>query len=526
MSGFIVRFMPSIKTSKKFLISIGLSIIAIILFTSLISSVPFRTTKYVLVGEDFDSNQEGFFFYKIYSIDPNVHNIGGKEYYKYTLYNLIPTWRFGLFLGLAMILFFITGTTILGDSLIKRRYLIYINWFLYSVPIIIGAAFFIHRFKYEPGTINEYAFIQLGLAYTLPFAIYPFIQNFFLHCALLYHKSTFLEWSGLGKTSPKRIPYYSRRINETFTLLFGIFYFSMITPIALILLGIDIYDIHNYSKFWNYSLTIVILASLLWFIFGEIIGRRIAKKFSIQKNLIKDLQRNEKDLVTLADKYLISVENANLIAKYAISNEQIFGSISEDGYWFNPDLHKQPMIIEDEKEYIEKEILASPRKPFIALLLCLFFGVFGIHRFYVKRFASGLLYFFTFGLFYFGVIWDLILINKGQFEDINGYPLIIWDFKAKRKMEKEKSKDINKIDQADLRKEAILDIVQKKEKITLTELKNKLQFSDKKALQLWIMGLPKDIQFKVNKEQVQIPKVFRDDSKETDKALKKLLHSL
>ena len=45
-----------------------------------------------------------------------------------------------------------------------------------------------------------------------------------------------------------------------------------------------------------------------------------------------------------------------------------------------------------------------------AFVLCLFLGVFGAHRFYENKFPSGILYFFTFGLFGIGVIIDLVII--------------------------------------------------------------------------------------------------------------------
>ena len=46
------------------------------------------------------------------------------------------------------------------------------------------------------------------------------------------------------------------------------------------------------------------------------------------------------------------------------------------------------------------------------LLLCLFLGGFGAHRFYRREFGMGLLYLCTFGLFYIGTILDLVKIIK------------------------------------------------------------------------------------------------------------------
>lgn len=62
----------------------------------------------------------------------------------------------------------------------------------------------------------------------------------------------------------------------------------------------------------------------------------------------------------------------------------------------------------------------SPKNKMVTLLLCFFFGVWGVHRFYVGKIGMGILYFFTAGLFGIGWIIDLILILTGSFEDGSG----------------------------------------------------------------------------------------------------------
>lgn len=46
----------------------------------------------------------------------------------------------------------------------------------------------------------------------------------------------------------------------------------------------------------------------------------------------------------------------------------------------------------------------------VAVLLCFFFGVFGVHRFYEGKVGSGLLYLFTLGLFGIGAFVDFIIL--------------------------------------------------------------------------------------------------------------------
>lgn len=60
-------------------------------------------------------------------------------------------------------------------------------------------------------------------------------------------------------------------------------------------------------------------------------------------------------------------------------------------------------------------------KSFVAtLLLCLFFGALGIHRFYVGKVGTGILMLLTGGGF--GIWWiiDLIMIIVGSFTDKGG----------------------------------------------------------------------------------------------------------
>jgi TM2 domain-containing membrane protein YozV len=69
----------------------------------------------------------------------------------------------------------------------------------------------------------------------------------------------------------------------------------------------------------------------------------------------------------------------------------------------------------------------SPKSRLVALLLCLFLGGLGLHRFYVGKIGTGILIIVTIGGFL--GIWpliDLIMIAVGSFKDKEGRRVIKW----------------------------------------------------------------------------------------------------
>jgi hypothetical protein len=63
------------------------------------------------------------------------------------------------------------------------------------------------------------------------------------------------------------------------------------------------------------------------------------------------------------------------------------------------------------------------KNKWVAFFLCLFLGTLGIHRFYVGKIGTGILYLLTFGLLGIGALIDFILILVNSFRDKAGYPL-------------------------------------------------------------------------------------------------------
>ena len=62
----------------------------------------------------------------------------------------------------------------------------------------------------------------------------------------------------------------------------------------------------------------------------------------------------------------------------------------------------------------------SPKDFVVALLLCGFLGMFGVHRFYVGRPVTAVLMLLTLGGLYIWATIDLVYIVVGRFEDKNG----------------------------------------------------------------------------------------------------------
>lgn len=69
----------------------------------------------------------------------------------------------------------------------------------------------------------------------------------------------------------------------------------------------------------------------------------------------------------------------------------------------------------------------SPHNRLTVLLLAVLIGWIGVHRFYVGRTLSGVVWLLTFGFLGVGVIYDLVLIATGEFRDAEGRRIWHWN---------------------------------------------------------------------------------------------------
>ena len=69
-------------------------------------------------------------------------------------------------------------------------------------------------------------------------------------------------------------------------------------------------------------------------------------------------------------------------------------------------------------------VMPSGKSKTVTLILCIFLGYIGVHRFYTGKIGTGILYLLTGGIFYIGWIVDIIKIATGSYRDGNNRPLV------------------------------------------------------------------------------------------------------
>ena len=102
------------------------------------------------------------------------------------------------------------------------------------------------------------------------------------------------------------------------------------------------------------------------------------------------------------------------------------GSSYSRSFDFKGALFYNPRWIREVRKMTQYVTTTSNKSRLVALLLCIFLGEFGIHRFYVGKIGTGILWLCTAGLFGIGWLVDLIKICIGSFRDNVGTPLRQW----------------------------------------------------------------------------------------------------
>ena len=68
----------------------------------------------------------------------------------------------------------------------------------------------------------------------------------------------------------------------------------------------------------------------------------------------------------------------------------------------------------------DRKYIEGPKDYTIGWVLLTFLGIFGAHRFYMEKWLTAIIWFFTGGLFLLGYLYDYWTLNE-QIDDINRY---------------------------------------------------------------------------------------------------------
>jgi len=98
------------------------------------------------------------------------------------------------------------------------------------------------------------------------------------------------------------------------------------------------------------------------------------------------------------------------------------GTISEEEF-----SRQKAIILNAVEKKAADESQTSSKSRLVATLLCFFFGIIGVHRFYVGKTGSGIAQIFTLGGLGIWTLVDFIMIVVGTFKDHEGKLVLKWE---------------------------------------------------------------------------------------------------
>jgi len=138
--------------------------------------------------------------------------------------------------------------------------------------------------------------------------------------------------------------------------------------------------------------------------------------------------------IILANATLGTTSTAALTSKIVLASLALIFFTVIPTAWFDPQAKKRRVANAAATEVatpvttLDDSVTVSPRKRVWALLLAAigFVGFGGLHRFYVGKVGTGILWMLTGGMFYFGTIIDMVMIASGEFTDCDKKKVLRW----------------------------------------------------------------------------------------------------
>ncbi len=115
---------------------------------------------------------------------------------------------------------------------------------------------------------------------------------------------------------------------------------------------------------------------------------------------------------TVTDEIWATPESESGLYNKTTSNRNISITLDDEDTSKSNDNTFETESVDDRFEYVYLDFSNNETEPIykhaLRLVLCIYLGMFGVHKFYDKKIGIGLVYLFTFGLFGFGWLYDII----------------------------------------------------------------------------------------------------------------------